>query len=172
MDQKPGPDFWLVTKDRASSIFNQDIESRALVMQMQPTPLMPGMPTPSRPPRTQSTMKSLSIYAPLNSQKSTNNESPPNSSFTTTTAPMASLGPSWAIPKPLRLNKPLNLNKPLPIPRLSLDIEEAIVWEGESERISPRKVSPKNMMSVYKLVPYEDGHMSVHKTKQEVENLI
>lgn len=84
------------------------------------------------------------------------------------------LGPSSAIPKPLRLNKPLNLNKPLPIPRLSLDIEEAMVWNGESEQDETlkMKISPRNMMSVYKLVPYEDGHMSVHKTKQEVENLI
>lgn len=82
------------------------------------------------------------------------------------------LGPSSAIPKPLRLKKPLNLNKPLPIPRLSLDMQEAMVWGRGSEQAETLKISPRNMMSVYKLVPYEDGHMSVHKTKQEVENLI
>ncbi|KAJ4391468.1 hypothetical protein N0V93_005085 [Gnomoniopsis smithogilvyi] len=166
MDQKPGPDFWLVTKDRQSTIIDPDIESQSLVMAMQPMPLMPGMPTPTKPPRTQSTMKSLIIQEP-NRDLSFNKDSKnlrPDSFSSNTTASTAILNPASAVAKTL------NLNKPLPIPRPSLDMDEEDMPEQEKERNGPRKTSPTNMLSVYKLVPYEDGHISVHKTK-EVDNM-
>lgn len=167
MDQKPGPDFWLVTKDRQSTYNYPDIESQSLVMQMQPIPLMSGFLTPTKPPPTRSTMKSLVIQEPprdLNF-KNLSNKSRTNSLSSNTTASTAILGPASAVPKPL------NLNKPLPIPRVSLDLDEEDVQEQEMERNDPRRTSPTNLLSVYKLVPHQDGHISVHKTK-EVDNMI
>lgn len=161
-DQKQGPDFWLVSRDRKSSVLHQDIESSSLVMQMHTVPSMPDMPTPTRPPRTQSTMKSLEIKEPHNLNYNNDFNKPRSQSMsTTTTASTAILGgPLSAMPKPL------NLNKPLPIPRPSLDIDDAIVQDCKEKGKDTRRTSSANIMSVYKLVPYEDGHISVLRTKE------
>lgn len=162
-DLKPGPDFWLVTQDQRTSTFFKDIESPALVMQMRAVPMMPGMPTPMRPPRTQSTMKSLSIHEPhnLNFKIFAHKSQTPSTSSIATASMAMSDRPMSVIPKPL------NLNKPLPVPRVSWDIDEAhVAEEQDRETDDTTSSSSANIMSVYQLVPYEDGHISVHRTKE------
>ncbi|KAJ4414602.1 hypothetical protein N0V82_007844 [Gnomoniopsis sp. IMI 355080] len=156
LDQKPGRDFWLVTKDRQSTNIDTDIESRSL-------PLMPGMPTPTKPPQIQSLMPSLLIQEPsrdINNYQKLFNKSRHSSFSSNTTASTTILSSFSAVPKPL------NLNKPLPTPRLSMDMGEGYSREQEMERNDTSRTPPANMLSVYKFVPHLDGHIRVHKTRE------
>ncbi|KAL1875225.1 hypothetical protein Daus18300_003296 [Diaporthe australafricana] len=154
------PDFWLVTagRDSVDTSF-QDVESTAgLVMQMQPRPPMPGMPTPTRPPRTASTLQSRTGL----------------SAITTTAAGMAAAddhvsvaSAESAVPAPLRLVKSPrastssrpDLNKPLP--RIG-----TVVLDASFASDASAAQSQKHMSSVYQFIPHEDGHISVHKARK------
>ncbi|CAN8096919.1 unnamed protein product [Discula destructiva] len=161
-DQKLEPDFWRVTTPRDSTHSDTYESKSPLVLQMRSVPPMRGMPTPTRPPRTQSTMKSLSVREPynLNTKNFTLPSSPRSSMSSATTASTAILGYRRST-----MPAPLNLNKPLPrvrTPSELVSMEEGLDWEEDDAR----RIMSANMLSIYKLIPHEDGHISVHKTKE------
>lgn len=138
------PDFWLVT-NRDSANLDGDLESPPLVMQMRGLPPMAGMPTPVRPPRTQSSLRSTPIGEPYRESSYVWRTSSP-SSITTTSTAILDRGASP------------DLNKPLPMLRSSPAADWAPAPEGDS-----RDAQSANVLSIYQFVPHEDGHISVHK---------
>lgn len=155
------PDFWLVTERDSTATF-QDIESASgLVLQMQPRPPMPGMPTPTRPPRTASTMHTGTALSTVTTATTNTNTTTAADNDNLSVASAAS-----AVPAPLRVaaksprastasSQPRpDLNKPLP--RIGTAVLDAS-FASEAQ---------KHMSSVYQFIPHEDGHISVHKARK------
>lgn len=163
--------FWLVT---AANDHNHDAAGpwspgrpdSPLVMQMHAAPVMPGMPTPTRPPRTPSTLRSIpSLYRPrTNSTWASAAPSP-----TTYTMMPAATSPTTAsyYETTALLQRQASLDKPLPrIPsatrRAWLDLAED---DSRASTAAPSPPLQNNMLSVYQFIPHEDGHISVVRTR-------
>jgi hypothetical protein len=177
------PDFWLVTERDSRATFD-DLESNnsGLVLQMQPRPPMPGMPTPTRPPRTASTLQAGKALSAITSytysttaatavEEDDRDQRSVASAASAKPPPLKVVKPSprastastsiAAAPTPAR---PLDLNKPLP--RIGTAVlDDSFASERELSAPAARQ-QRQHMSSVYQFIPYEDGHISVHKARK------
>lgn len=164
-----GDNFWLATAfddDDAGASSPGGRSSSPLIMQMQAGPGLPGMPTPTRPPRTQSTYRAIPsmLYRPNTGSSA---QTSGGLSVTSSTIPTSS--------EVVALARQASLNKPLPrIPsgtRLDWPSMAAAAPaapeapEALEEEEKKRESTSKNVLSVYQFVPHEDGHISVVRTK-------
>lgn len=169
--------FWLVTAadiddgGELSPTSTSRRPSTPLVMQMQTAPLMPGMPTPTRPPRTQSTYRSIpSIYRPTTSSSTQTFAVAPSvaPSTYTTYSNATTIAASEAA-----LARKASLNKPLPrIPSATRRDWLGLAEEDNNNNHHTRsRSSMKNITSVYQFVPHKDGSISVVRTKGDDDSL-
>lgn len=155
------PDFWLVTERDSITTF-RDVESQSgLVFQMQPRPPMPGMPTPTRPPRTASTLHTGTALSIITTNTATTNNT--KTAAADDNDHVSVVSAASAVPAPLRIKSSRastassqrpDLNKPLP--RIGTAVLDAS-FAAEAQ---------KHMSSIYQFIPHEDGHISVHKARK------
>lgn len=124
-------------------------------------------PTPTRPPRTPSTMRPFSFLAepmPYLPSFSTLGSGARTPSISTTSTSILELAPkrsnsNSSSTSSTSSNTPPDLNKPLPMVRASVELD---AWETP-EYFDPRRAVSTAVTSIYKFVPHQDGSISVQR---------